>query len=56
MARMRRSTSTKSVTRGQAKLVIAGKALAFDTSLLIYYIEKHLQYSEVTDDLFNFRI
>jgi len=56
MARTRRSTSTKSVTRGQAKLRHCRKALAFDTSPLIYYIEKHPQCSQVTDDLFNFRI
>lgn len=33
--------------------VITGKALAFDTSPLIYYIEQHPQYSQATDDLFN---
>jgi hypothetical protein len=41
---------------GRLSSVIAGKALAFDTSPLIYYIEQHPQYSQVTDDLFNFRI
>ena len=38
---------------GRLSSVITGKALAFDTSPLIYYIEQHPQYSQVTDDLFN---
>ena len=31
--------------------LITGKALAFDTSPLIYYIEQHPQYLQATDDL-----
>ena len=38
---------------GRLTSVITGKALAFDTSPLIYYIEQHPQYLQVTDDLFN---
>ena len=33
--------------------VITGKALAFDTSPLIYYIGQHPKYLQATDDLFN---
>lgn len=38
---------------GRLTSVITGKALALDTSPLIYYIEQHPHYLEVTDDLFN---
>jgi hypothetical protein len=38
---------------GRLTPVITGKAVAFDTSPLIYYIEQHPQYLQVTDDLFN---
>ena len=33
--------------------VITGKAVAFDTSPLIYYIEQNPQYQGVADELFN---
>ena len=38
---------------GRLTSVITGKAVAFDTSPLVYYIEQHPQYWQTTDDLFN---
>ena len=38
---------------GRLTPVITGKAVAFDTSPLIYYIEQNPQYQVVADDLFD---
>lgn len=37
---------------GELSQVVAGKFFAFDTSVLIYYIEQHPQYFPLTEDLF----